>query len=350
MSESKISMTNGAPEGFRLKALILCGGLVAANIAAWLWALFEFSGSIELLGICAIVYGLGLRHAIDADHITAIDNVTRKLMRDHQHPVSVGFFFALGHSAIVIIVTLVVALAAGSLGLFAQFQGIGRVISTLVSASLLLAIAYMNIEIYRSIRRAQKNPTGELANQDDPLLAPTSIMSRIFRPVLKLVQRSWHMFPLGFLFGLGFDTATEVAMFGVSTAQASKGLGLSAVLVFPVLFTAGMSLIDTLDGVAMMQAYRWALITPERRRVYNTAITLTSAVTAGVIGMVELIDLIGLTLPVGGLVRAACELVDAHVNAIGAGLLCVFAIAWLSSYLGAKNASRRERAVENSLR
>lgn len=346
MPETRISSTSPEPEGFRTKALLLCGGLVVANLAAWIWALAASGRNLELLGICAIVYGLGLRHAIDADHITAIDNVTRKLMRDDEHPVSVGFFFALGHSAIVIIMTVIVALAAGSLGLFAQFQGVGRVVSTLVSASLLLAIAYMNIEIFRAIHRVPHRSSGELANQDDPLLAPAGILSRIFRPVLRLVRHSWHMFPLGLLFGLGFDTATEVAMFGVSTAQASKGLGLSSVLVFPVLFTVGMSLIDTLDGVAMMQAYRWALITPQRRRIYNTAITLTSAVTAGVIGLVELIDLVGLTVPIGGWLQTACKLVDSHVNAIGVGLLCIFTAAWFSSYLGAKNTSRRERISE----
>lgn len=336
MLETRTSSVEPAGQSYRTRALILCGGLVAANLAAWIWAFAAFGRNLELLGICAVVYGLGLRHAIDADHITAIDNVTRKMMQEEKRPVSVGFFFALGHSAIVILVTVVVALAAGSIGLFAQLQGVGRVISTLVSASLLLAIAYMNIEIFRAIRRAPRSISqgGAPGVQGDPLLAPAAILSRIFRPVLRLVRHSWHMFPLGFLFGLGFDTATEVAMFGMSTAQASKGLGLYGVLVFPVLFTAGMSLIDTIDGVAMMQAYRWALITPERRRIYNTAITLTSAVTAGAIGSVELIDLAGATIPIGHWLRAGCDLVNGHVNAIGAALLCVFAMAWLSSYLG----------------
>jgi len=327
----------------------LCGALVVANIGAWIWALAAFRHHLDLLGICAIVYGLGLRHAIDADHITAIDNVTRKMMQEEKQPVSVGFFFALGHSAIVILVTVVVAMAASSLGLFERLQGVGRIISTLVSASLLLAIAYMNIEIFRAIRRRSHSHRhghrhASLADGDDPLLAPTGPLSRIFRPVLRLVRHSWHMLPLGFLFGLGFDTATEVAMFGVSTAQASKGLGLSSVLVFPILFTAGMSLIDTIDGVAMMHAYRWALITPDRRRLYNTVITLTSAVTAGIIGLVELVDLIGDTVQATGWLRDACEFVEAHVNAIGFGLLGIFAVAWLSSFLSSRGVWRRSRA------
>jgi nickel/cobalt transporter (NiCoT) family protein len=346
MAETLSPPGTPATETYRTRALALCGALVAANIGAWIWALVAFGRHIELLGICAIVYGLGLRHAIDADHITAIDNVTRKMMQEEKRPVSVGFFFALGHSAIVILVTVVVALAAGSLGLFERLQGVGRVISTLVSASLLLAIAYMNVEIFLHIRRSRHRHDGAAGAEagEDPLLAPAGLLARIFRPVLRLVRHSWHMLPLGFLFGLGFDTATEVAMFGVSTAQASKGLGLSSVLVFPILFTAGMSLIDTIDGVAMMQAYRWALITPDRRRVYNIAITLTSAVTAAIIGTVELVDLAGDTVPTGGWVRALCHLVDANVNLIGFGLLFVFGAAWSLSFLGAKGLLPRRRA------
>ncbi|HEY4253879.1 MAG TPA: hypothetical protein VGM87_21910 [Roseomonas sp.] len=237
-------------ETHRTRALVLCGALVAANLAAWAWALIAFAGNLELLGICAVVYGLGLRHAIDADHITAIDNVTRKMMQEKKRPVSVGFFFAIGHSAVVILVTVVVALAAGSMEMFDRLQGVGQAISTFVSASLLLAIAYMNVEIFLNIRRsaARRGGDGAMTDADDPLLAPAGLLTKLFRPILRLVRHSWHMLPLGFLFGLGFDTATEVAMFGVSTAQASKGLGLSSVLVLPILFTAGMSLIDTIDG------------------------------------------------------------------------------------------------------
>ena len=258
------------------------------------------------------------------------------MIQEEKRPVSVGFFFALGHSAIVILVTVVVALA-GSIGLFERLQGTGRVVSTLVSASLLLGIAYMNVEIYSAIRRLPRGSVREAAGRDD-LLAPAGILSRVFGRVLRLVQHSWHMFPLGLLFGLGFDTATEIAMFGVSTAQASKGLGLSSVLVFPTLFTAGMSLIDTIDGVAMAQAYRWALITPDRRRFYNSAITLTSAVAAAAIGLVELFDLVGAAIPTGNWLRAACQFVDANINPIGAALLCFFALAWLLSYLGSQGA------------
>jgi nickel/cobalt transporter (NiCoT) family protein len=338
MTENPSASDSPGAETHRTRAFVLCGALVVANIAAWIWALAAFGRNLELLGICAIVYGLGLRHAIDADHITAIDNVTRKMMQEDKRPVSVGFFFALGHSAIVILVTVVVALAAGSLGVFERLQGIGRVISTLVSASLLLAIAYMNVEIFLHIRRAgRRRADGDAAGGgDDALLAPAGLLSRLFRPILRLVQHSWHMLPLGLLFGLGFDTATEVAMFGVSTAQASKGLALTSVLVFPFLFTAGMSLVDTLDGVAMMQAYRWALITPDRRRIYNIAITLTSAVTAAVIGTVELVDLASDSLPLGGWVRATCSVVMSNVNLIGFALLFVFALAWSLSFLAAK--------------
>lgn len=328
-----------APDAQGRHALALCSALIAANIAAWIWAVLAFGGKLELLGICALVYGLGLRHAIDADHITAIDNVTRKMMQEDKRPVSVGFFFALGHSAVVILVTIVVALAAGSTQFFDRLQGTGRTVSTIVSATLLLAIAAMNVEILRSLKR----DAGATPGDADPVMGPAGFLSRIFAPILRLVGRSWHMLPLGFLFGLGFDTATEVAMFGVSTAQAAKGLGIGSILLFPILFTAGMSLVDTIDGVAMMQAYRWAFITPERRRRYNMAITLVSATSAGAIGVVQIVDLLGDTLVPASWFRSGCHFIEAHVNMIGAGLLCFFAGAWLLSYAAAKGALRRRR-------
>lgn len=309
----------------RSRAWVLCSSLVAVNVCAWICALIVFRSNWEALGVCAVVYGLGLRHAVDADHITAIDNVTRKLMAEGKQSVAAGLFFALGHSTIVIIVTLIVALAAGSLANFEAFRGAGGVISTLVSGTFLVAIAIMNLNILLMVSRRTKSGHGH----DH---APPTLLTRMVQPILRLVRHSWHMFPVGFLFGLGFDTATEVAMFGVSAAQASKGFGLASVLIFPILFTAGMSLIDTLDGVAMMHAYRWAFVKPERKRVYNLTITLISALAAACIGVIELVGLLPDALPRDGWAIAAIHGVMDNINAIGLAMLGMFLGAWLLSY------------------
>ena len=231
---------------FKARLITIYSVLAVLNIGAWIWALIAFRDKPVMLGVALVIYGLGLRHAVDADHIAAIDNVTRKLMQIKQRPVAVGFFFAIGHSTVVIIAAGAVAVAATLLGKFDMFKSVGGIIGTAVSALFLLAIAAMNIvifvSIYKSYRRLRTG--GAYIEEDlDLLLNNRGFLSRLFRPLFKLVTQSWHMFPLGFLFGLGFDTATEVAMFGVSATQLTQGVPLTAMMVFPVLFAAGMSLI-----------------------------------------------------------------------------------------------------------
>jgi len=309
--------------------------LAVLNIGAWLWALIAFGDKPALLGIALVIYGLGLRHAVDADHIAAIDNVTRKLMQMKQRPVAVGFFFALGHSAIIVLVTAAVAAAATMLDRFQGFHDIGGTISTSVSALFLLAIAAMNIviffSIYRSYRRVRAG--GRYAEEDlDILLNNRGFLSRLFRPLFRLVTKSWHMFLLGFLFGLGFDTATEVAMFGVSAAQAAKGVPVESILVFPVLFAAGMSLIDTTDGVMMLGAYDWAFVKPMRKLYYNMTITLVSVFVALLIGGIEALGLIGGQLDLKGGVWDLIGALNDNFNNLGFVIIAVFAAAWMLSY------------------
>ncbi|MDR3473462.1 MAG: HoxN/HupN/NixA family nickel/cobalt transporter [Devosia sp.] len=327
------------------------GLLALLNIGAWLWALIAFHDSPAMLGVALLIYGLGLRHAVDADHIAAIDNVTRKLMQDNQRPVAVGFFFALGHSAIVIMVAAAIAGATSLLGSFQSFQDIGGTISTSVSALFLLAIAVMNIvifaSIYKSYRRVRAG--GAYIEQDlDILLNSRGILARLFRPLFRLVTRSWHMFPLGFLFGLGFDTATEIALFGVSAAQAAKVLHVEAILVLPVLFAAGMSLVDTTDGVMMLGAYDWAFVKPMRKLYYNMTITLVSVGVALVIGGIEALGLVsdklGLT---GGIWDAVGALAD-NFNNLGFAIIGVFLLAWVASYFIYKAKRLDEVEVESA--
>jgi len=310
--------------------------LAVINIGAWLWAIAAFHSRPALLGVALVIYGLGLRHAVDADHIAAIDNVTRKLMQMKQRPVAVGFFFAMGHSTVVIIAAAAVAVAATLLGSFGTFQSISGIIGTAVSALFLLAIAVMNIvifvSIYRSYRRVRAG--GRYVDTDlDILLNNRGFLARLFRPLFRLVTRSWHMFPLGFLFGLGFDTATEVAMFGVSAAQAAKGVPLLAILVFPVLFAAGMSLIDTTDGVMMLGAYEWAFVKPMRKLYYNMTITLVSVVVAVVIGGIEALGLISDQLALKGGFWDAIGALNDNFNNLGFVIIGIFVAAWLLSFL-----------------
>ena len=221
-----------------------------------------------LLGTAVLAYGFGLRHAVDADHIAAIDNVTRKLMQDGKRPVSVGLFFALGHSTVVVLVAAAIAASASALeGRFAEFRDVGGVIATSVSSLFLFAIAAVNLTVLVGVWRTYRHVRagGAYQEQDlDILLNQRGLLARLFRPVFRLITRSWHMFPLGFLFGLGFDTATEISILGISATQAAQGISIWSILVFPALFAAGMTLVDTTDGILMLGAYDWAFIKPIR--------------------------------------------------------------------------------------
>ena len=311
--------------------------LIALNAGAWVWAFLAFHGNPTLLGVALVIYGLGLRHAVDADHIAAIDNVTRKLMQEGRRPVAVGFFFAMGHSTVVTIAAAAVAVTATLLGSFDAIKGVGGIIGTAVSSLFLLAIAAANVVIFASIYRTYRRVRvgGSYAEEDlDILLNSRGFLARLFRPAFRLITRSWHMFPLGFLFGLGFDTATEVAMFGVSAAQAANGIPVSAIMVFPVLFAAGMSLVDTTDGVMMLGAYDWAFVKPMRKLFYNMTITLVSVVVAVLVGGVEALGLVGdqLGLSDEGGFWSAVATVNDNFNVIGFAIIGLFALAWAVSF------------------
>jgi high-affinity nickel-transport protein len=305
--------------------------LALLNIGAWVWALLAFRGEPGMLSIALVVYGLGLRHAVDADHIAAIDNVTRKLMQAGQRPVSVGFFFALGHSTVVTIVVALLAALAGSIGALEGWTALGGIIGTLVSATFLLLIAGMNIFILAGIIRSFRllKAGGAYVEEDlDLLLNNRGVLARLFRPVFKLVTQSWHMFPLGVLFGLGFDTATEVATFGLSAAQAVKGTSFGAIMTFPVLFAAGMSLVDTSDGLMMLGAYRWAFVKPTRKLFYNMTITLISILAAALIGGLEALGLIAGHLKLKGEVWDAIGSLNENFNLLGFAIIGIFAVCW----------------------
>ena len=323
--------------GLRRRLFSIYGVLLAANLGAWAWALLLFRDQPLLLGTALLAYGFGLRHAVDADHIAAIDNVTRKLMQEGQRPVSVGFFFALGHSTVVALAAAGVAATATLLsGRFEAFKAIGGTIGTLVSAFFLFAIAAANLVILRGVWRTfrQVRAGGRYAEEDvDLLLNQRGLLARFLRPLFRLISRSWHMYPLGFLFGLGFDTATEVALLGISATQAAQGVSIWAIMVFPALFAAGMSLVDTTDGVLMLGAYEWAFVKPMRKLYYNLTITLVSVTVAVLVGGIEVLGLIGDRLALSGPFWDAIAALGDNFNTLGFVIIGVFIAAWIGSIL-----------------
>ncbi|WP_248323190.1 HoxN/HupN/NixA family nickel/cobalt transporter [Caballeronia sp. Sq4a] len=315
----------------------LFAGLIAFNVLAWLWALIAFRHYPLLMGTSLLAYSLGLRHAVDADHIAAIDNVTRKLMQHGERPLSVGVFFSLGHSTVVMIATaLIAATALAVQARFAAFREIGALIGTSVSAFFLFAIAAMNLVVLRGVWRAfRRARRGDALNGDDAdlLVVGGGPLARIARPLFALIGKSWHMYPLGFLFGLGFDTATEIGLMGIAASEAARGMPVWSILVFPVLFAAGMSLIDTADSLLMVGAYGWAFMKPVRKLYYNLTVTLASVVIAVFVGSVEALGLLADRLQLkGGLWDFAARLSD-HFGALGYAVIGLFAACWLASAL-----------------
>lgn len=327
-----------APQGaLRRRVIAIYTVLAVFNIGAWIWAFIAFHAHSLLLGTGLLAYGFGLRHAVDADHIAAIDNVTRKLMQDGQRPVTIGFFFAIGHSAVVLLVAAAVAATAAALeSHFEAWKDVGGIVSTSVSALFLFLIAAMNIIILRGVWRAfSRVQRGEPYDNDDLdlLLNNRGLLARLFRPMFRLVSNPIWMLPLGFLFGLGFDTATEVSLLGISASQAAQGLSIWIVLVFPVLFAAGMSLVDTTDGVLMLGAYDWAFVRPIRKLYYNLTITLVSVVVAVLIGGIEALGLLSDQLNLKGVFWNAIGTLNDNFNNLGFIIIGVFVFAWLASFV-----------------
>lgn len=311
--------------------------LIAFSLAVWAWAFFALRGQPVLFGTAMVAYGLGLRHAVDADHIAAIDNVTRKLMQEGKQPVAVGLFFALGHSSVVLLASAAVALTASILGArSAALREVGATVGTLVSFGFLWLIAIINLSTLRSIWAAFRRvrQSGVYQPDDlDTLLVKGGVAARFFRPLFALMRHSWQMFPLGFLFGLGFETATEVMLLGMSAEQASHGASVMSILLFPALFAAGMTLVDTTDGALMMGAYGWAFIKPVRKLYYNIIVTLTSAAVAFLVGGVEALGLINNHFGLSGAFWDGVASLNSHFGVLGYAVIALFVLCWGVSVL-----------------
>ena len=277
---------------------------------------------------------LGIRHAFDADHIAAIDNTTRKLMSEDRRPLSVGFFFSLGHSTVVFVLTVLLGLGLRGLGGALSDGGsslhqVTTVVGTSVSGLFLYLIAALNVAIMWSIVRAMRELREGRYDEEqvEQRLAGRGVMNRVLAPFARRIDEPWKMYPLGLLFGLGFDTATEVGLLVVSGTAVASGLPFWAVISLPLLFAGGMTFFDTIDGCFMNFAYGWALSTPARKIYYNLVITVVSVAVAVVIGTIEIVSLLADQLHMGGPVVGAISSVD--LNSVGFVVLGVFAATWV---------------------
>lgn len=335
MLSSFSHVLNDSSRNVRRKVISLYAFLITVNILIWVLALITFYQYPLLLGTAVLAYSFGLRHAVDADHIAAIDNVTRKLMQENKRPVAVGFFFSLGHSTIVVAASIAIALTATTIqNEFPEFQKIGGLIGTSVSALFLLLIAAINIvvlwDVFKTFQSVKRGGYYDEQSLDE-FLNQRGLLGRFFRPLFRLIDSSWKMYPLGVLFGLGFDTATEVGLLGISATQAAKGLPISSILLFPALFTAGMSLIDTTDGILMLGAYGWAYVKPIRKLYYNMTITLVSVLVAVIIGGIEALSIVSDQLELkGGFWDFIGNLSD-NFGTIGYLIIGIFILSWLLS-------------------
>jgi high-affinity nickel-transport protein len=332
-SISQVFRANGG--GTRARVIGIYAILITLNLILWSITVISSTRYAFLLPTGLLAFSFGLRHAVDADHISAIDNVTRKLMQEGKRPVAVGFFFSLGHSTIVF--GLCAALAAASLAIQKALPGLqnaGGLIGTSISAIFLYLIAALNIivlwDVFKTFRSVTRG--GEYNEQRiEEFLSQRGLLSRFFKPLFKMIRRSWNMYPVGVLFGLGFDTASEVAILAISATSASQGVPFLYVMILPLLFTAGMSLVDTTDGIMMLGAYGWAFIKPIRKLFYNLTITLISVLVALVVGTIEVLGIIAGELHLGGLFWDFISNLD--FESLGYVIIGVFVVAWVTSTL-----------------
>jgi nickel/cobalt transporter (NiCoT) family protein len=328
-----LAVWHEAPADLRRRLIGIYALLIGFNITVWTLLLISSARYALLLGLAPVAYGFGLRHAVDPDHIAAIDNTTRKLMQDGKRPVAVGFFFSLGHSTVVFALSVFIALSAAFVKQnLPRMQSVGAVIGTSVSGTFLLIIAAINIvvlaDIYKTWRKVVKGGTYDDKTLDD-YLNNRGLLARLFRPLLKLVTNSWNMYLVGLLFGLGFDTASEVGILGMSATTGASGMPGWFILLLPLLFVAGMSLVDTTDGIAMLGAYGWAYVRPVRKLYYNMNITLISVLVALFIGGIEVLQVISNeTGASGGLFTWANSV---PFSRMGFYIIGIFLVSWVIS-------------------
>ncbi len=326
----------------RARAAFVLVAIAATNIGAWLLTWKASSTSAFLLASGWLAYSFGLRHAVNADHISAIDNVTRKLTRGTNRPLGVGLFFSLGHSTVVILLCAGFAASATYVQTHIEhWKYYGNIAGTVISGVFLYVIGFINLLILLELYRTYRNHSAESSSEPLPNAPalPPGILGRILAPVLRMVDHSWQMYFVGLLFGLGFDTATEVGILAISARSADHGLAFWVVMLLPLLFTTGMCLVDTLDGILMSGAYGWAALSPSRQYRYSFSITLVSIVVAFFVGTYELAQLLADQVNLHGAVREALDSLDSPW--FGLAIMAAFLLIW------ARSAIRSKRSAES---
>jgi high-affinity nickel-transport protein len=323
------SLTRGldGPQRWRLSGLV--SAVAVLHVVAWGLFLYYARDHRALAGLGTLAYAFGLRHAFDVDHIAAIDNTTRKLLAEGQRPVGVGFFFSLGHASVVFGLTVALGVAAeGVASALPAMQGYGGDVGATVSGVFLCVIGVLNLIVLIDVLRIFRLMRGGEEDEArlEQRLNQRGFLARYLGRVMALVKRSWHMYPLGLLFGLGFDTATEVGLLAVAAGVATHHVPILAVLSLPLLFAAGMSLVDTADGAFMSHAYGWAFANPVRKIYYNLTMTGLSVVAALLIGLVELMQVLSSRLELSAGFWSWLNGLDFGV--LGYGLVGLFVVTW----------------------
>ena len=318
----------------KIKITIIFSVLIAITAVGFSAAFIIGKIAVVLAGLGIVAYVFGLRHGVDADHIAAIDNTTRKLMQEGKRPYTVGMWFSLGHSTVVVglIIGLVVATRAVTSNIPA-LQSTGAIIGTVVSGSFLWIIGFINAVIVIGIYKIfQTLKQGKLNQQElDNLLENRGFMNRFFRSLFKVINKPWQIFPIGLLFGLGFDTASEVALIAISVGiGVSTSIPLYYILILPLLFTCGMVTVDTADGVAMRVAYGWAFLNPIRKIYYNLTVTVISVLVAWAIGSIELLQVLSNEFNLNGWFWSWVN--GLNFEMIGYGIVLIFLLSWGFSF------------------
>lgn len=325
--------------GWTARERVRIGGIVAVVAALHIagWALYLYyadglAGAGAFAGAGTLAYSLGIRHAFDADHIAAIDDTTRLMMQRGSRPVGVGFFFALGHSTVVLVLAMVVAAAAGAAGGDVEaLRHVGGLVSQVVAMSFLLLVAVLNGLVLAGVIGLWRRMTRGTIDRDEleVLLLNRGLLNRMLgRRARGLIRSSWHMYPVGILFGLGLETASEVTLLALSAGTAAQGgLPALAVLTLPLLFAAGMTACDTADSLLMSRAYSWAHRSPARRLYYNAATTGMTVVVAAFIASVYLAGLLAEATGLGGPLAAYASLAE-HFEVLGYAIVGAFAAVW----------------------
>ena len=315
--------------------------VIALNVAGWGLLAAAMGGHYHLtkteifgVGTGILAYTLGMRHAFDADHIAAIDNTTRKLVSEGKRPLSVGFFFSLGHSSVVFVLAVLLNFGFRAVGNEVRDSGsalhnITGVVGTMVSGTFLFLIAALNVAVLVSIAKVfRQMRLGSYSDEElEEQLAKRGLMNRFLGPLARRVDTPWKMYPVGLLFGLGFDTATEIALLVLAGSAVVSGLPFYAVLSLPLLFAAGMSLFDTADGCFMNFAYDWAFARPVRKVYYNMTITGLSVFVAFFVGAVEVLGLIAQQTHLSGGFWGFMQ--DFNINTAGFVIVGMFVLTWL---------------------